>query len=358
MGLKMNSHKTIVPGTRLSITGIGMAVPDRVVPNSELGELLGVTPEWIVTRTGVLERRYAAATESSASLGTRAAFRALEVSELDPEELSMVVVATCTPDHRLPATACFIQEAIGATNAAAFDIGAACSGFIYGLGVSTGLMSAGIAEKILLVGTDVLSRYVDFKDPLTAPLFGDGAGAVILEADDSAEPIQLVLGADGSGAQQVIIPGGGSRLPASGSPLDPELNLLKMQGRKVFTNAVRILSDLGAIFGTDSFDLLIAHQANRRILDECAVQLGIDPEKVFMNIQHYGNTSSASIPMALAEAWEKGRVSEGDALLMLAFGAGFTWGGARLRWTLPSNRPRNSLEEPTPARSQLAHAQA
>jgi 3-oxoacyl-[acyl-carrier-protein] synthase-3 len=207
----------------------------------------------------------------------------------------------------------------------------------------------------MVVGADLLSRHIDETDAMTAPLFGDAAAAVILEADDSAEPIQFELGSDGSGLPQVLVPGGGSKLPPDGNSFDPSCLVIKMQGREVFRNAVRVMSDLGARFGKDGFELMIAHQANRRILDECAVQIGVEREKVYQNIHRYGNTSAASIPLAMCDAWAEGRLSPGDRLLMVAFGAGYTWGAARMHWTLPSPgavaaalNPGVTLE-PTPA---------
>ena len=320
---------------RVAITGLGRAVPVRVVTNAEIAPQVGVTTDWIEQRSGILERHYAADDESTSSLGTTAALDALHVAELDPQNLSMVICATCTPDYLLPATASIIQDNIGATRAGAFDLGAACSGFVYALSVGASLIATGAATSVLVVGADLLSRHIDRTDAMTAPLFGDAAAAVVLEAAESAEPIQFELGSDGSGLEMVYVPGGGSRLPADGSPFDPSCLNIKMQGREVFRNAVRVMSELASRFGKDGFDLMIAHQANRRILAECAAQIGCDPEKVYMNIAKYGNTSAASIPLAMWDAWSEGRLKPGDRLLMVAFGAGYTWGAARMEWTLP-----------------------
>ncbi|HEX2052884.1 MAG TPA: beta-ketoacyl-ACP synthase III [Actinomycetota bacterium] len=332
---------------RVAITGLGKAVPSRVVTNAEIAPQVGVSTEWIEQRSGILERRYAADDESTSSLGTTAALDALHVAGLDPQNLSMVICATCTPDHLLPATASIIQDNIGAANAGAFDLGAACSGFVYAVSVGASLIGTGAASSVLVVGADILSRHVDRTDAMTAPLFGDAAAAVVLEADDSAEPIQFELGSDGSGLEQVYVPGGGSRLPAEGNRFDPACLNIKMQGREVFRNAVRVMSDLGARFGKDGFDLLVAHQANRRILAECAVQIGVDPEKVYMNIQRYGNTSAASIPLAMWDAWTEGKLDAGHRLVMVAFGAGYTWGAARMTWTLPSPAANSEVTEPS-----------
>jgi 3-oxoacyl-[acyl-carrier-protein] synthase-3 len=324
---------------RVAITGVGKAVPERVVLNEELSPLVGVSPEWIETRTGIKERRYAADDDSASSLGAEAAEEALKVASIAPADVSMIVTATCTPDYLLPATANIIQNRIGARNAGSFDLGAACSGFVYALSVGAGMISSGAARNVLIVGVDLLSRHCDFSDPLTAPLFGDAAAAVVLEADESADPIRVELGSDGSGLSQVLIPGGGSKLPEGGLPHDPSSLLLKMAGREVFRHAVRVMSELGKRFGKDSFDLLVAHQANRRILVECAQQIGVGLDKVYMNIERYGNTSAASIPLALCEAWEEGKLTAGDRVLMLSFGAGYTWGAAAMKWTLPSPAP-------------------
>lgn len=321
---------------RVAITGLGKAVPSRIVTNEEVAGPAGVTADWIFTRSGILERHYAAEDESTASLGTTAALQALAVAQLDPENLSMVICATCTPDYLLPATANIIQDNIGATRAGSFDLAAACSGFVYGLSVGASLIGTGAATSVLVIGADLLTRHLDFTDRMTAPLFGDAAAAVVLEADPTAEPIQFELGSDGSGLPQVLIPGGGSKLPEDGNRFNPACLNIKMNGREVFRNAVHVMSELGSRFGKDGFELMVAHQANRRILDECAVQIGVSREKVYQNIERYGNTSAASIPLALCDAWSEGKLSPGDRLLMVAFGAGYTWGAARMNWTLPA----------------------
>jgi 3-oxoacyl-[acyl-carrier-protein] synthase-3 len=330
---------------KIAITGVGKAVPERVVTNAELSPLVGVSPEWIETRTGIKERRYAAEHDSASSLGAEASLEALKVANLDPSDVSMIVTATCTPDYLLPATANIIQDRIEARNAASFDLGAACSGFLYALSVGVGMISSGAVRNVLIVGVDLLSRHCNFSDPLTAPLFGDAAAAVVLEGDESVEPIRMELGSDGSGLRQVLIPGGGSKLPEGGLPHDPSTLLLKMAGREVFRNAVRVMSELGKRFGKDSFDLLVAHQANRRILVECAHNIGVDLDKVYMNIERYGNTSAASIPLALCEAWEEGKLDAGYRVLMLSFGAGYTWGAAAMRWTLPAPQAGAETED-------------
>lgn len=340
---------------RVAITGLGKAVPSRIVTNAEIAPQVGVSTDWIETRSGILERHYAAPEESTSSLSTTAALQALKVAQLDPENLSMVICATCTPDYILPGTASIIQDNIGATRAGAFDLNAACSGFVYALSIGASLIGTGAATSVMVVGADLLSRHLDFTDAMTAPLFGDAAAAVVLEADENAEPIQFEMGSDGSGLHQVLVPGGGSKLPADGDRFNPACMNVTMQGREVFRNAVRVMSELGARFGRDGFELMVAHQANRRILDECAVQIGVDRSKVYQNIERYGNTSAASIPLALCDAWAEGRLNPGDRLLMVAFGAGYTWGAARMNWTLPA--PTEVAAALTPATG-LAPARA
>lgn len=329
-------------GARIRIAGIGTAVPERVVTNEEIAGLLGVEPSWIEVRTGIRERRYAGPDESPSTLGAEAARQALGVAGVAPEEVDLVVVATCTPDHVFPHTASLVQHRIGAARAGAFDLGAACSGFIYALAVASGMIAAGGARRVLAIGAEMLSRYVDMNDPITAPLFGDGAGAVLVEADPEAEPVRFELGADGGGAEFVLIPGGGSRMPPTHETVDRGMHVIKMSGKEVYRSAVRTMSALAEELGSDGFDWIIAHQANRRILRDCAANLGVGMEKVFLNIDRYGNTSAASIPIAMWEAWETGALQPGHRMLLIGFGSGYTFAGATLRWSLPN--PRREVE--------------
>ena len=315
------------------ITGVGRALPDRVVTNAEVAERLGVEPSWISTRTGIEERRFAAPDESASTLGADASRAALAVAGLAPGDIDVIIVATVTQDYNFPPTSCVIQDLLGAGTIPAFDINAACSGFIYALKVADG-MAGPEMRRILLVGTEVLSRFTNPDDPMTAPLFGDGAGAVVLEWDTDAAPIGYELGADGAGGRHVLVPAGGGRTPTTAATLAEGLNFIHMAGREVYRNAVLRMSELGRSLGAEGFDLLIAHQANQRILKECADRIGVGMDKVYMNIDRYGNTSAASIPIAMSEAWESGRLTPGMHLLLLAFGAGFTWAGATLDWTL------------------------
>ena len=315
------------------ITGVGRALPDRVVTNAEIAERLGVEPSWISTRTGIEERRFASPDESASTLGADASRGALAVAGLAATDIDVIIVATVTQDYNFPPTSCVIQDLLGAGTIPAFDVNAACSGFIYALKVADGMAGPGM-RRILLVGTEVLSRFTNPDDSMTAPLFGDGAGAVVLEWDPDAAPIGYELGADGAGGRHVLVPAGGGRTPTTAATLAEGLNFIHMAGREVYRNAVLRMSELGRTLGAEGFDLLIAHQANQRILKECADRIGVGMDKVYMNIDRYGNTSAASIPIAMSEAWEAGRLTPGMHLLLLAFGAGFTWAGATLDWTL------------------------
>lgn len=321
---------------KAAITGLGKALPERVVTNAEIGDRLGVSTDWIQGRTGIRERRFAGPGDSASSLGLEAGRRAIETASLQPGDIDSVIVATCTPDYIFPPCASIIQDALGIPKTAgAFDLNAACSGFVYALAVGSGLLNTGTARRALVIGVDLLSRHLNLDDKVTAPLFGDGAGAVVLEAGEAAGPVVFELGSDGSCGDHVMIPGSGSRLSAG---LAEELACIKMTGRDVYRNAVKTMTGQGGRLGAGGFDLLVAHQANRRILIECAAQLGIEEEKVFVNIEKYGNTSAASVPLALTEAWEQNRLAPGDKVMLLAFGAGYTWGGALMEWTLPAQK--------------------
>ena len=322
----------------IRITGVGRALPERVVTNEEIAAHLGVEPSWIEVRTGIRERRFAAPGQSASTLGADAARAALATAGLSPGDLDLIVAATVTADYNFPPTSAVIQDALGAGTIPCFDLNAACSGFIYALKVADGLAGPGMA-RILLVGAEVLSRFTDPEDSMTAPLFGDGAGAVVLEWDPSARSIQYELGADGGGGKHVLVPAGGGRAPATAATVEDRQHFIHMAGREVYRHAVLRMSTVGRSLGAAGFDLLIAHQANQRILKECAERIGISMDKVFVNIDRYGNTSAASIPIAMCEAWEAGRLRPDMRLLLLAFGAGFTWAGALLDWTLASSLP-------------------
>lgn len=339
-----------VAGVRVAVRSLGKAVPERVVTNAEIAERLGHDADWIESRTGIRERRYVGPGESTATLGLAAARQALERAKLTPADIDAVVVGTCTPEHQFPSTACVIAHQLGMTQAPAFDLSAACSGFVYSLAVGATLTATLGVRRVLVIGADALSKCLNFDDPVTSPLFGDGAGAAVIEADPDAEPMRFSLGADGAGGEQVFITAGGNFMPSTPETLAEHLHCIKMHGREVYRSAVRTMTAVGAEMGGGGFELLIAHQANRRILVDCAEALHLDMAKVYMNIDRYGNTSGASIPVALCEAWEEGLLSPGDRVLLLAFGGGYTWGGAMIRWNLPA--PTTVAETPAEASAQ------
>jgi 3-oxoacyl-[acyl-carrier-protein] synthase-3 len=321
------------------VTGTGSSVPDKVLSNHELELMVDTTDEWIITRTGIRERRIASAEEFTSTFATRAALNALEMAGVLPEELDMIIVATVTPDYPFPSTACLLQSNIKAYNAAAFDISAACSGFIYALTTVDRYIRSGTVKKALVVGAEVLSRIVDWTDRNSCLLFGDGAGAVIVEATDGDSGIlDSMLKSDGSLWELLYQPGPGNRNPASTNLLDGRLNFLRMQGNEVFKLAVRAMEE-GALkvlssggYSSEDIDLFVPHQANKRIIDAIGKRLGLPDEKVFVNLDRYGNTSAASIPIALDEANRTGRIGAGDLVLLDSFGGGLTWAAMSVIW--------------------------
>jgi 3-oxoacyl-[acyl-carrier-protein] synthase-3 len=324
---------------RARIIGTGSCVPDKVLTNSDLEKFLDTTDEWIVSRTGIRERHIASEGEYTSDLATRAAERALAMAGVRGEEIDLVVVGTITGDFPWPATACLVQKNLRATGAAAFDVSAACSGFVYALDAAVRRIETGVSKKALVIGAEVLSRAVDWEDRNTCILFGDGAGAVVLEGQEGEHGVLSThLHADGSYWELLYQPGFGSRFPASEAGIKERLPFLKMQGNEVFKVAVRSLSEVAqealAANGmtTADIDLFIPHQANRRILEATAKRLGLGDEQVYINVDRFGNTSGASIPLALDEANRAGRVKDGDIVLLDAFGGGFTWASALLRW--------------------------
>lgn len=326
--------------TNALITGWGMYAPSRVMTNDELSTMVETSDEWIVTRTGIRERRIAADDETTTTLSLYAARDALAVAGLDPAELDLVIVATCSPDYPLPATGVLLATALGARRAAGFDMQAACSGFLYGLAMGTSFIRAGMYRNVLLVGVEILSRFVDWTDRNTCVLFGDGAGAVLLQA--SEEPGGLLgmdLYSDGTGAEAIIVPGGGSACPAGPTTSAEGKHFIHMAGREVYKYATRQLTESSnaalraAGMTVGEVDQFLFHQANLRIIESVGASLHLDPQRVFLNIEKYGNTSAASVPMALVEAIAAGRIKPGDRLLMAAFGAGYTAGAAVVQWT-------------------------
>jgi len=333
-------------GRYAHIVGWGKAVPERVVTNDELAQIVDTSDEWIRTRTGIRQRHIAVdPAETTATLGAKAARAALEVANLSPAKVDMIICATSSPEHTFPATACIIQDLIGATNAGAFDLSAACSGFVYGLGLAKGLIASGQADNILVIGAETLSRIVDWSDRNTCILFGDGAGAVVVQASPAPGGIlSTEMGCDGSGADLLILPAGGSKMPATLETVASGQHFVKMNGRAVFRFATRVMADATrkvldrAGLSVDDVDLVIPHQANERIITSSMRQLGLTEDKVFMNLQHYGNTSTASIPIALTEAIEQDLIKPHDIIVMVGFGGGLTWAGAAIEWGVPTER--------------------
>jgi 3-oxoacyl-[acyl-carrier-protein] synthase-3 len=320
-------------GTPVSITGLGCKVPDRIVTNSELAKHVDTSDEWILERTGIRERRMADPSEALSDLALPACRDALAQAGIEGKEVDLVIVATVTPDMMFPSTAAVLADQLGATTAAAYDLSAGCTGFVYALAQGYGMVASGLAARVLVVGGDVLSRILDWEDRSTLVLFGDGAGAVVLEATPEEGFIGFELGADGAGGESLWLPGSGSRL------FDESAKYVKMNGREVFKFATRILvqsaEDLLAKceVSIDDVDLYIPHQANMRIIDHATRKLGVPSDRVVINVDRYGNTSSGSIPLALADAAVDGRLQPGRLVLMTGMGAGLTWGSTLIRWT-------------------------
>ncbi|NLG60762.1 MAG: ketoacyl-ACP synthase III [Candidatus Cloacimonetes bacterium] len=330
----MKSPKPIV-----EVVSTGRYLPDRVLTNADLETMVETTDEWIRERTGIRERRIASDDMGAAEMGARAARIAMERAGVLPGEIDIIVVSTATPDRLLPSTACDMQALLGATNAAAFDVSAACSGFLYALTVAEGYIAAGRGEIALVVSTEKMSGIVDWEDRSTCVLFGDGAGAAIVRrAQNGRGVLSSFMRSDGTLAELLWRPAGGVKVPMDVAVLEEKAHLVKMAGREVFKAAVRSMAEAAdqalvraGLTGED-IDLLIPHQANIRIIEATARYANVPMEKVFVNVDRYGNMSSATVPIALDEAVEQGRVKPGDNVLMVAFGAGFTWASGVIRW--------------------------
>jgi len=351
--------------TNALITGWGMYAPARVMTNEDLTKLVDTSDEWIVSRTGIRERRIAADDETTTTLSVNAARDALAVAGVDASEVDLIILGTCSPDYPLPATACLVARDLGATRAAAFDLAAACSGFVYALATANGFVRSGMYRNVLVIGVEVLSRFIDWTDRNTCVLFGDGAGAVLLQASDQPGGMTgFQLFAEGSGFEGIIVPAGGSACPASPRTAAEGQHFIHMAGRDVYKYATRQLAESAIAAVRDAgltmadIDQFVFHQANLRIIEHVARELGMPMEKTYLNIEKYGNTSAASVPMALAEAVAAGRIKEGDRVLMVAFGAGYTAAAAVVEWTADPARaflapgeqtrlglPQRSLEE-------------
>lgn len=320
-------------GLPISITGLGCHVPERVVTNDELARYVDTSDEWIRTRTGIRERRIAAESEALSDLALPAARKALQQAGVRAVDVDLIIVATVTPDMAFPSTAALLADRLGAGDAGAYDLSAGCTGFMYALAQAYGMLAAGLARRALVVGGDVLSRILDWSDRSTLVLFGDGAGAVVLEAVDDGGFLGFELGADGAGGAHLWLPGSGSRL------FDDSSRHVKMNGPEVFKFATRVLVQSAAAvlhrcgIAIEDVDVYVPHQANVRIIDYATKKLGIPSDRVVINVDRYGNTSSGSIPLALADAQADGRLRPGSLVLMTGMGAGLTWGSALLRWT-------------------------
>jgi 3-oxoacyl-[acyl-carrier-protein] synthase III len=323
----------------ISITGIGAYAPEHVVTNDDLSKLMDTSDEWIVERTGIHERRVAADDQALSDIALPAARAALAQAGLEAGTIDLLIVATITPDMAFPSAGAIIADELGATDAAAYDLSAGCTGFMYAVAQGYGMVAAGLASHALVVGGDVLSRILDWSDRGTAVLFGDGAGAVVLERVSEGGFLGFELGADGSGGPQLYLPAGGSRSPATAETVAEHKHYVQMNGREVFkfatrvlvTSAEKVLAECGKTI--DDVDVYIPHQANVRIIDHAAEKLGIPKEKIVVNVERYGNTSSGSIPLALVDAQAEGRLQEGALVLMTGMGAGLTWGSGLIEWT-------------------------
>jgi 3-oxoacyl-[acyl-carrier-protein] synthase III len=320
-------------GRRVTITGLGCHVPERIMTNEDLREFIDTTDEWVVSRTGIRERRIAKPEEAMTDIALPACLRALEMAGVEASTVDLLVVATITPDMAFPSTAALLADQLGMPDAAAYDLSAGCTGFMYAIAQAYAMLAAGLAQRALVVGGDVLSKILDWSDRSTLVLFGDGAGAVMLEAAEQGGFLGFELGADGAGGGSLWLPGSGSRLFE-----DPE-RFVKMNGREVFKFATRVMvSSAQAILAecgktVDEIDVYVPHQANIRIINHAAEKLGIPEEKIVVNVDRYGNTSSGSIPLALADAADDGRLEPGKLVLMTGMGAGLTWGSALMEWT-------------------------
>ena len=328
----------------VGILGLGTYVPERIMTNFDLEKMVDTSDTWIVERTGIRQRHIAAPEQATSDLAAIAAQNALADAGVDAAEIDLVILATATPDMLFPSTACIVQDKIGATNAAAFDLSAGCTGFMYALITGTQFIKAGLYRRVLVIGAEALSKILNWEDRNTCVLFGDGAGAAVLgEVASGSGLLGSFMGADGSGGPSLCLPAGGSRMPATHETVDNRKHCVHMDGSDVFKFAVRAMGDAAvaalekAGLGADELDWLIPHQANIRIIQSAAKRIKMPMDKVVVNVDKYGNTSSASIPIALKEAVVAGQVKKGDIVLMVGFGAGLTWGSCILKWSKEDN---------------------
>jgi len=326
-------------GRTCSIAGVGSYVPARVLTNAELEKTVDTSDEWITSRTGIKERRLAASDEFTSDLATQAARKAMQMAGVTAEQIDLIIIATITPDMPFPSTACLVQQKIGAGRAAAFDVEAACSGFIFGLEIAQQFIMSRTYDTVLVAGDEKLSSIVDWEDRNTCVLFGDGAGAAILQnRPNSHGLLTAVMGSDGNKSDLLFMPGGGSRCPATAHSVSSRMHYLRMEGKETFKNAVQAMQTAAeeamrrCEIDITKIKCVVPHQANRRIIDAVGERLGARPEQLFINVDRYGNTSAASVAIALDEAISSGRVQRGDLILLVVFGAGLTWGAAVIEW--------------------------
>ena len=331
---------------RATITGLGLYAPERILTNREMESIVETTDQWIVERTGIRERRIAAPEQATSDLAVPAALDALRVAGLSPDDLDLIIVATCTGDMgSFPATAAIVQERLGAKKAAAFDVAAVCSGFVYALDVATQYIETGRYSRVLVIGAEVMSRVLDWTDRNTCVLFGDGAGAVIVQAADEVAVettdegiLGSILGTDGSGVCLLNVPAGGTRSPLTPALIEQHQQYMVMKGKEVYRFAIEIMGTAALqalqVVGLTAadVDLFIPHQANIRIITAAAKRLDLSMDKVFVNVDRYGNTSAASVPLAMVEAWKAGKIKPGNVIVTVGFGAGLTWGANVIRW--------------------------
>lgn len=329
----MNNFKSV------GVIGTGSFLPDQIVTNDDLAKKVDTSDEWIVSRTGIKERRFAKDSVSTSDLAYEAGKKAIEDAGLMPDDIDLIILATLTPDMILPSTACFVQEKLKAVNAAAFDVSAACSGFLYGLTIATQMIKAGANKNVLVIGAEAMSKVLDMEDRNTCVLFGDGAGAVVMsEVKDGHGVLATDLGADGTGAMALNIPAGGSRNPATKITVDEKMHYLRMEGSSVFKFAVRAMISSSkrvidkAKLTLEDIDYLVPHQANIRIIETSAKKMNLSMDKVKVNLDRYGNVSAGSIPIALDEAVKEGEITEGDHVVLVGFGGGLTWGSCLIKW--------------------------
>lgn len=325
---------------RVGFLGLGYFVPEKTLTNRDLEKLVDTSDEWITTRTGIKERRIADDSVATSDLAKEAALKALKNADLQPSQIELIIVATITPDMQFPATACILQNKLGAKNAACFDISAACSGFVYAIAIAEQFIKTGVYKNALVVGAEKLTAITDWTDRNTCVLFGDGSGAAVLgKVEDGSGILSVYLGSDGDQYDILKLPAGGSRMPASHKTVDERLHFLKMEGSELFKLAVKIMADAGekaakmaGLNSPDEIDCVIPHQANIRILNAVAKKIGIPQERIYLNIERYGNMSSASTAVALAEAAQDKRIKKGDIILLDAFGSGLVWGAIIIKW--------------------------